>query len=188
MVEGWPTALLTGCYNFRNGAMFNQQRPRADVKKWPAYFQAMAYEVVAIGTVAHYDQVTTYGFDGAGFYKYHEDVCIEKAVEWLAGRKSDKPLCLLVGTNWPHVPWPQEGILSPDSLTLPAKIADTPETRLARTRYAAAVDFADRDLGLVRAAARRPRALTRCSSSAPTRGPSGRLPSGPCTRPACTSR
>ena len=82
-------------------------------------------------------------------------MCVGKAVEWLAARKSDKPLCLLVGTNWPHVPWPKEGILSPEGLTLPAKIADTPETREARTHYAAAVNFADRDLGLVREAARK---------------------------------
>ena len=47
--------------------MFNQQRPKADVKKWPAYFQALGYEVVAIGKVAHYGQVTTYGFDYAAF-------------------------------------------------------------------------------------------------------------------------
>ena len=148
-------ALLTSCYNLRNGAMFNQQPPKSEIKKWPAYFQSLGYEVVAIGKVAHYGQVTSYGFDYAGYYKYHEDVCIENAVKWLSARKSDKPLCLLVGTNWPHVPWPREGILSADTLTLPAKIADTPETREARTHYAAAVHFADRDLGLVREATRK---------------------------------
>ena len=146
-------ALLTGCYNLRNGAMFNQQAPRPDVKKWPAYFHALGYEVVAIGKVAHYAQVTTYGFDYAAFYNYHQDVCVEKATEWLAARKSDKPLCLLVGTNFPHVPWPKQATLAPDSLTLPARIADTPETRRARAHYAAAVSRADSDLGLVRAAA-----------------------------------
>jgi len=148
-------ALLTGCYNLRNGAMWNQQAPRADIKKWPAYFQALGYEVVAIGKVAHYGQVTSYGFDYAAYYNYHQDVCVQKAVEWLAARKSDKPLCLLVGTNWPHVPWPKDGILDPNSLTLPARIADTEETRLARTRYSAAVNFADRDLGMIRDAARK---------------------------------
>lgn len=148
-------ALLTGCYNLRNGAMWNQQPPHADITKWPAYFHALGYEVVAIGKVAHYKQVTAYGFDYAGYYNYHQDVCVKKAVEWLSARKSDKPLCLLVGTNWPHVPWPKDGILSPDGLTLPARIADTPETREARSRYSAAVNFADRDLGMVREAARK---------------------------------
>src|SRR5690242_5249376 len=67
-------ALLSGCYNIRNGVMFNQQRAKADIKKWPAYFQALGYEVVAIGKVSHY----TYGFDYAAFYNYHQDICIEK--------------------------------------------------------------------------------------------------------------
>ena len=149
-------AILTGCYNVRNGAMFNQQRPKAEIKKWPAYFQALGYEVVAIGKVAHYAQVTTYGFDYAAYYKYHQDICVDKAVEWLAARKTtDQPLCLIVGTNFPHVPWPKEGMLTPDTLTLPARIADTPETRLARTHYVAAVNRADRDLGEVRDAVRK---------------------------------
>ena len=148
-------ALLTGCYNLRNGAMFNQQPPKVEIKKWPAYFQSLGYEVVAIGKVAHYGQVTQYGFDYCGYYGYHQDVCVQKAVDWLAARHSDKPLCLLVGTNWPHVPWPRQGILSPDEMILPTRIADTPETRLARTHYAAAVHFADRDLGMIRAAARK---------------------------------
>ena len=146
-------ALLTGCYNIRNGVMFNQQRAREDIKKWPGYFHELGYEVVAIGKVSHYGHVTTYGFDYAGFYNYHQDICVEKAVEWLAKRKSGKPLCLLVGTNFPHVPWPKRGMLTPEELRLPARIADTPETRAARTRYAAAVTRADGDLGMVREAA-----------------------------------
>src|SRR5262249_5424417 len=71
-------ALLTGCYNLRNGVMWNQQKAKADIKKWPAYFHELGYEVVAIGKVSHYGHVTTYGFDYAGFYNYHQDVCIEK--------------------------------------------------------------------------------------------------------------
>ncbi len=145
-------ALLTGCYNLRNGAMFNQQPPHAEIRKWPSYFHDLGYEVVAIGKVAHYAQVTTYGFDYAGFYGYHQDVCIDKAVQWIAARHSDKPLCILVGTNFPHVPWPKKGNLPPDQVELPARIADTVPTREARTRYTAAVSRADRDLGDVRAA------------------------------------
>lgn len=145
-------ALLTSCYGLRTGALYNHQAPAADIRKWPAYFQALGYEVVAIGKVAHYAQVTTYGFDYAGYYKYHEDICVEKAVEWLAARKSKKPLCLFVGTNWPHVPWPVKSSLAPESLTLPPELADTPETHVARAHYAAAVMNADRDLGMVRQA------------------------------------
>lgn len=140
-------ALLTGLDPMRNGAMLNHSRPRADVKKWPAYFKDLGYEVVAFGKVAHYAQVTEYGFDSASRFRYHEDDCVEAAVNWIAARKSDKPLCLLVGTNWPHVPWPKESKLDPAKLTVPPTFVDTKETRQARARYLAAVANVDRDLG-----------------------------------------
>src|SRR5688572_3972215 len=44
-------ALLTGLDLMRNGAMLNHSRPRAGVKRWPAYFSDLGYEVVAIGKV-----------------------------------------------------------------------------------------------------------------------------------------
>jgi len=148
-------ALLTGLDPMRNGAMLNHSRPKEDVKKWPAYFKDLGYEVAAIGKVAHYAQVKEYGFDHVSHFNYHQDDCIEAAGKWLAGRKSDKPLCLLVGTNWPHVPWPKEAKLDPEKLTLPPTLVDTKETRQARARYLEAVANADRDLGLVYDAARK---------------------------------
>jgi uncharacterized sulfatase len=55
-----------------------------------------------------------------------------------------------VGSNWPHVPWPEKG-LGYDSaqLALPAGSIDTPATREWRARYAAAVTKADDDLGMI---------------------------------------
>jgi uncharacterized sulfatase len=148
-------ALLTGLDPMRNGAMLNHARPRAGVKKWPAYFQQLGYEVGAIGKVAHYAQVKEYGFDHVSHFNYHQDDCVEAAVKWLEARKPGKPLCLFVGTNWPHVPWPKETKLDPDTLTLPPTFIDTKETRQARARYLAAVANADRDLGLVYDAAKK---------------------------------
>ncbi len=146
-------ALLTAFDPMRNGAMLNHAKPHADLKKWPAYFKDLGYEVVAIGKVAHYAQVTGYGFDHASHFKYHEDECVNEAVKWLEARKSDKPLCLLVGTNWPHVPWPKEATVTAKSV--PPTLVDTPETRDARGKYLAAVANADRDLGLVYDAAKK---------------------------------
>ena len=148
-------ALLTGLYPMRNGAMLNHSRPRADVKAWPAYFRALGYRVAAIGKVAHYGHVKGLGFDHASHFNYHQDDCVEAAVKWLGARPADEPLCLLVGTNWPHVPWPTAGGPDPGLLRLPPALVDTPETRAARSRYLAAVANADRDLGLIYAAALR---------------------------------
>jgi uncharacterized sulfatase len=148
-------ALLTGLDPMRNGAMLNHSRPRPEVKKWPAYFQALGYEAVAIGKVAHYAQVKEYGFDHVSHFTYHADDCIEAAVAWLGKRHSAQPLCLIVGTNWPHVPWPKKTLYDPAALTLPPTLVDTPAMRQARARYAAAVANADRDLGLIYDAARK---------------------------------
>ena len=142
-------ALLTGLDPMRNGAMLNHSHPRDGLKLWPAYFQELGYEVVAIGKTAHYAQVTTYGFDYASHYTYHDDKCVNAAVDWLDKRKPTKPLCLIVGTNWPHVPWPQKPALDPKDVVLPPSQVDTEETRLFKARYDHAVANADRDLGLI---------------------------------------
>lgn len=153
-------ALLTGLYPVRNGAMFNHQRPDPQHKRWPAWFREAGYETAAIGKVAHYAQVTEYGFDHASHFKYHEDDCITASISWLEARQKDaarkeKPLCLMVGTNWPHVPWPEKTSYKPSDAALPATQVDTPETRNFRARYAEAVSNADRDLGLVYDATRK---------------------------------
>lgn len=148
-------ALLTGLSPARNGAMFNHTVPDPQHKRWPAYFHQLGYEVVAIGKVAHYATVRQYGFDHCSHFNFHQDDCVEAAVAWLEKRRSNKPLCLFVGTHWPHVPWPEQTDYAPDTLPLPPTQVDTPETRRFRTRYAAAVSLADRDLGLVFDAARR---------------------------------
>jgi len=147
-------ALLTGLDPMRNGAMLNHSRPRAELKKWSAYFRELGYEVAAIGKVAHYAQVRDYGFDHASHFNYHQDDCVEAAVAWLERRVSPKPLCLIVGTNWPHVPWPADPTRTA-APALPPVLVDTPATRQARARYLAAVANADRDLGLVYDAARK---------------------------------
>jgi N-sulfoglucosamine sulfohydrolase len=78
-------------------------------------------------------------------------------VEFLKKRSRDKakPLCIFVGSNWPHVPWPEADLgYDPDQLPLPAGSVDTPATRIWRTRYAAAVSKADRELGVILDASR----------------------------------
>ena len=144
-------ALLTGLMPARNGAEPNQVRPRAEIKKWPAYFQELGYEVVAFGKVSHYKHTIDYGFDHFEHDTFHDPEGIPAAVDYLKKRsKTGKPLCIFVGSNWPHVPWPEDtkGI-DPAALSLPASSIDTPATREWRARYAAAVIKADTELGQI---------------------------------------
>ena len=149
--------LLTGLMPARSGAEANHSKPRAELKKWPAYFQDVGYEVVAFGKVSHYKHTADYGFDRFGHDTFHDHAGIAAAVEFLKKRprESAKPLCLMVGSNWPHVPWPEEHPgYDPARLPLPAGGIDTPKTRQWRARYAAAVTKADDDLGRILDAAR----------------------------------
>ena len=124
-------ALLTGLYPARNGAEPNHTKPRADIKKWPAYFQALGYEVVAFGKVSHYNHTVDYGFDHFEHDTFHDHACIPAAVEFLKKRPRDaaKPLCLMVGSNWPHVPWPEFAATGydPQKLALPRSEEHTSE-------------------------------------------------------------
>jgi arylsulfatase A-like enzyme len=146
-------ALLTGLMPARNGAQANHSKPRMEIRKFPAYLQALGYEVVAFGKVAHYRHAVDYGFDHFAHDGFHEDIAVEAALAWLRARRSERPLCLLIGTNWPHVPWPAaEAADETVSLALPASQVDTPQTRFARQRYRAAIRRMDDELGQVRAA------------------------------------
>src|SRR6056297_3310127 len=143
-------AMLTGLYPANNGAEPNHARPRPGIKKLPAYLQQLGYEVVSFGKVGHYRQTPEYGFDLARHFGYHEDVAIPNALRWLRERESDQPLCLFVGTNWPHVPWPEDtGDIDPDQLQVPPNHVANPVTKRWRAKYAAAVKIMDDELGQV---------------------------------------
>lgn len=141
-------ALLTGLMPARNGAEANQKPPREDVRKLPSYLRALGYEVVAFGKVSHYKQTGMYGFDHFEHDTFHDPDGIASAISWLKTRKDKRPLAIFVGSNWPHVPWPEstEGY-DPASLSLPPKTVDTPLTRDARARYYAAVSKLDKEVG-----------------------------------------
>jgi uncharacterized sulfatase len=148
-------ALLTGLMPARNGAEPNHARPRADIRKLPAYLQELGYEVVAFGKVSHYKHTGDYGFDHFAFDGFHQHQSIPAALKFLRERRSEKPLCLFVGSNWPHVPWPEpsEGYVT-NRLEPGVTMAETAETRRALTRYYSAVTRLDRELGQVLDAAK----------------------------------
>lgn len=143
-------ALLTGLMPARNGAEPNHARPRADIRKLPAYLQELGYEVVAFGKVSHYKHMVDYGFDHFAFDGFHQHQSIPAALKFLRERRSEKPLCLFVGSNWPHVPWPKQSEgYDTNRVERGVNLAETPETRHALTRYYSAVTRMDNELGRV---------------------------------------
>ena len=151
-------SLLTGMMPARNGAEDNHAIARAAIRKLPAYFEALGYEVVAFGKVAHYEHAGKhYGFQRAEFDRFMDHRGMEAAAAFLAARdaKRAKPLLLLVGTQWPHRPWPEApGDHDPAAVDIPPNLVDTPVTRAFRARYYHAVTKADDYLGAIYDAAR----------------------------------
>jgi len=148
-------ALLTGLYPAHNGAEANHTKPRAELRKLPAYLKELGYETAAFGKVSHYRYTADYGFDTFANDTFHHPAAVSSALEFLAQRDSTKPLALFVGSNWPHVPWPaNHAPFDPASVRLPAKSVATPESRTARAQYLAAISNMDTEFGKVYDAAR----------------------------------
>jgi N-sulfoglucosamine sulfohydrolase len=148
-------ALLTGLMPARNGVEPNHASPRPETLKLPRLFREAGYEVASFGKVAHYGHAHKYDIENAQFEKFHDHRGIDAAVDFLAARDGSKPVCLFVGTNWPHRPWPDDaGGYDPDAVDVPPMHADTKETRTWRARYYHAVTKADNDLGRIYNAAR----------------------------------
>jgi len=161
----WQQPILTDVRVSISSAYFCQI-PFCDVKtgfgkvfrKWPAYFRELGYETAAFGKVSHYKHTVEYGFDHFAHDTFHDHAGIQAAADFLRSRRAAadsaamKPLCLMIGSNWPHVPWPElkAGEFVADSaVTLPAGSIDTAQTRHWRQRYLAAVRKLDEDLGLI---------------------------------------
>jgi uncharacterized sulfatase len=142
--------LLTGLMPARNGAEPNHAKPRAEIKKLPAYLQELGYEVVAFGKVSHYKHTKDYGFDHFEFDGFHQHEAIPAALKFLRERKSSKPLCIFVGSNWPHVPWPgQSEGYDTNALAVSPTQVSTADTHLARALYYSAITRMDDQLGKV---------------------------------------
>ena len=137
-------AMLTGLMPARNGAEANHSKPRAEIRKLPAYLQESGYEVAGFGKVAHYNHDLDYGFD-----HYDKRHAPEVVREFLEKRDRTRPLCLFVGAHAPHVPWSTNATYKPAAVLVPAPHVDTPATRNFRARYYTDVSKADSELGAI---------------------------------------
>jgi N-sulfoglucosamine sulfohydrolase len=143
------TAMLTGLMPARTGAEANHTYKPADMKSLPAVFGAMGYQTAAFGKVAHGPDKFRHEFEV--FDKTDNIAVVRKFVN---ERNDKRPLLLFVGTNEPHVPWPDLVGYDPAKLNLPPTFVDTPQTRELRARYYTDVTKADTMLGQVRALAK----------------------------------
>ncbi|MCS7471313.1 sulfatase [Stieleria sp. ICT_E10.1] len=142
-------ALLTGLMPARNGAEENHTYPREGTVRLPRLLGQLGYQTAAFGKVAHSKSAKDYGFDTIELQK--DIPQLRKTVEtFLVNRDDPRPLALFVGVSNPHVPWPSESTVDPESMHLPPKLLDTPQTRVQRSRYLQEVKDLDAYLGELR--------------------------------------
>lgn len=143
------TAMLTGLMPARTGAEANHTYKPADMKSLPAVFSAMGYQTAAFGKVAHGPDKLRHEFE---ILDKTDNIAVVR--KFMQERDTQRPLLLFVGTNEPHVPWPDLQDYEPAKLKLPPTFVDTPQTREFRARYYTDVTKADTMLGQVRALAK----------------------------------
>jgi arylsulfatase A-like enzyme len=143
------SAMLSGLMPARNGAKQNHQKPRPETQIMVKQLKAAGYEVAAFGKVAHFPLLV--GFD-KHFPK--NTGLAENVKKYLNQRKSDKPLCLIVGDRRPHVPWTRKMDYDPSKITLPSHFVDTPETREHWARYLTDITGMDAEMAKIDALAR----------------------------------
>jgi uncharacterized sulfatase len=133
----------------RNGAEENHSYPRKEILKLPTVLSKLGYQTAAFGKVAHGKSAPDYHFDVHDRKKEIGE--LQKTVkEFLNSRTDKRPLALFVGVSDPHVPWPSESTVDPESMTLPPQLLDTPRTRVQRSRYLQEVKNLDAYLGELR--------------------------------------
>jgi N-sulfoglucosamine sulfohydrolase len=143
------SAMLSGLMPARNGAKQNHQPPRPETQIMVKQLKAAGYEVAAFGKVAHFPHLV--GFDE----HFPKNTGLAETVKnYLNQRKSDKPLCLIVGDRRPHVPWTRKMDYDPSKITLPSHFVDTPETREHWARYLTDITGMDAEMAKIDALAR----------------------------------
>ncbi len=142
-------ALLTGLMPARNGAEENHTYPREGTLPLPRVLKQLGYQTAAFGKVAHARSAKDFEFETFNLKSDIPDV--RRSVKsFLENRVDLRPLALFVGVSNPHVPWPSDSTIDPQSMTLPAKLLDTPRTRVQRSRYLQEVIDLDAYLGELR--------------------------------------
>jgi N-sulfoglucosamine sulfohydrolase len=142
-------ALLTGLMPARNGAEENHTYPREGTLPLPRVLKQLGYQTAAFGKVAHARSAKDFEFETFDLKSDIPDV--RRSVRNFLDKRNDhRPLALFVGVSNPHVPWPSDSSIDPQSMTLPAKLLDTPRTRVQRSRYLQEVIDLDAYLGELR--------------------------------------
>ncbi|UZR96707.1 sulfatase family protein [Chondrinema litorale] len=145
--------MFTGLYPFRNGSQMNHFALQPNTKTLPDYLKKLGYRVVIAGKVDVYPQ-PDFEHIGEYFGKYfpvsnRDDPqhISSQFIKYNFKKEGEQPICLIVSTWLPHVPWLNNEDFDPKKLTLPKYLVDTEATREALAAYYQSISAADNLLG-----------------------------------------
>ena len=102
--------LMSGLMPARNGALPNHSGLTPGIKTLPTYLKELGYETFHFGK-SHFQPAANYPdmqhVQGSEIKRgpLTSDLDTKFFASWLAQRKSDKPVCLIVCSHSPHVYW-----------------------------------------------------------------------------------
>ena len=136
--------LYTGIFPVRNGAYPNHSKVKPGTKSIVHHLKALGYRVGLKGK-KHFGPPASFPFENV------------KDAESFMSRDADEPFCLVYCSDSPHLPWTagDASAYDPRALTLRPYMVDTPETRVALTKYFAEVAAFDGEVGGLMAQLRR---------------------------------
>ena len=134
------SALYTGLMPARNGAHPNHTPVHEGTQSLPHYLAPLGYRVVLFGK-SHIAPREAFPFEYVSGRippagpDQGSALDTDTLDQLLASHDPHQPLCLVVSSWSPHIPWPENQGYDPDKVELPPRSVDTPESRAARTRY-----------------------------------------------------
>ncbi|QDU61426.1 Arylsulfatase [Planctomycetes bacterium Pan216] len=127
--------LYTGIWPVRNGAYPNHSKVKPGTKSIVHHLQTLGYRVGIHGKT-HFGPPRSFPFEKV--------TSIDDFIN-----DGDRPYCLVVASNDPHVPWRKATDVDPATLTLPPYLVDTPQTRQAWANYQADIKALDDEVGKI---------------------------------------
>lgn len=149
-------ALFTGRMPYNNGIVGNHElKLKSGVNSLLDGLLEQGYEIVFHGKVGHsgrkhhgaYVPKSVKVLGGGGL---QQTMSLDQVEKFLSSRPADPPpLALFLGWTDTHTAWPakEDARISPDDVVIPARIFDTPETRVEMTRYVQGAEQIDRRVG-----------------------------------------
>lgn len=142
-------SIYTGLGPFRHGSHENHSQLKPNLKTLPHHLKKLGYRVLLAGKT-HIKPLSAFPFEYIDTEGDWQDVIVEEGSEveqfLSTSEAKDRPFCLVIATNNPHVPWPLEADYNPDDVKLHPYLLDTPDTRKAMANYYTDVSAMDREL------------------------------------------